>query len=497
MASSSSSRRNTNMNMNIALLLLALLTASTSIQTVSATPSRLRRHPHQQQQLDDDEETAAIELPNTYTYDEPPPLTQQRPPTSDDEPTSLIAQQFSSNPYSTQDPLTMVLTGLATLSSIRITPTSFITDSLTTSNLHHVADSYNQVYGEFCVYERNLNKRHPAVYPTVDSVMATSNHCGEHRFSLDLMEVMEAVHRHDNNDASTASSSSSSSSKCTLPLSGMIFHEGYAGAGIISNTLSTFQNVRVISEHSALTDALSACDTIWNRYKVEDCVVEKERRLVMDVISLLSRTATPTRNGAASVEEEHLYLKLSASSTTYLPTLRTLYPNTPWLFVYRTNPDAALAKSLTGRRYTLCKKTKRNPSKTLLAKSTTSSTSSTSIEYHRSTNTNNGGGSIQSLEQMSPVQVCAMHLSTLIDVATQEYNDNEGGLLNNNMGMLVQYDQVFTEKKVAVEMLLTSILPFLGLHYDYDELLVSNTSSEQQQQVEIYLDLHPQVRSRP
>lgn len=114
--------------------------------------------------------------------DEEPPLS------IDDEEAegySLIAQQFTNDPFVSLDNIQMILNGQLKLAGIRYHPTSFAIDD---NN-----DEYSEVYGDFCVYDTQLNKNNPSFYPTVKDVMSMSNHCGEHRYSILLNEVMDAI----------------------------------------------------------------------------------------------------------------------------------------------------------------------------------------------------------------------------------------------------------------------------------------------------------------
>jgi len=105
---------------------------------------------------------------------------------------SLIAQQFTNDPFASHDNIQMILNGQLKLASIRYHPTSFAIDD---NN-----EEYSEVYGDFCVYDTQINKIDPSYYPTVKDVMSTSNHCGEHRYSILLNEVMDAINNRGDED---------------------------------------------------------------------------------------------------------------------------------------------------------------------------------------------------------------------------------------------------------------------------------------------------------
>jgi hypothetical protein len=278
--------------------------------------------------------------------------------------------------------------------------------------------SYTGVYGIFCVYDDKLNKKEPAVYPTADHMMHTSDHCQEHRYTLPLTKVITAVASHDNHLPTQKK----------LPLSGMLFHQGYSGAGLVANVLSTFDNTVVVSEHTAIRDALSACDYIHNRFSTNTCSSTKHKKLVMDVISLLSRS---------NVDDniDHLYLKLDSAASVYIPMLRELYPYAKWTFSYRT-AEHVLAKSTEPKRNT-CKNTRRQPSKAV---------SANALEHNID------------LEELTTHEVCALHLSTLLDVAYQEHE-------RSGTGMLLSYDDDLLQGE---DVLLDLVLPYLGLQEEID-----------------------------
>lgn len=338
-------------------------------------------------------------------------LAEEDPPIEEE---SLIAMQFTADPYADRDKIELIQSGEAKLASLRLSP-----DSLAEGN-----DS--GVYAIFCVFDDKLNKHDPAVYPTVDYMMQKSDHCIENKYTLPLNEVMEGVRSYDETP-------SGNEPLKRLPLSGMIFHEGFSGATLIANALATFDNTLVISEHAAIRDALNACDYIRNRFNSDDCSSSKHQKLIEDVVTLLSRSAD------SSIE--HMYVKLDAASAVYLPLLRTIYPGAKWTFVHR-KPEHVLAKSV-GPKRNSCALTKRQPSSVMASKA---------AEYSLD------------LEELSTHEVCAFHLSTLLDVASHEHESTGTGLLISYEGDLLQEG-----------FLLNTVIPYLGLQQEID----ANPSSAQ------------------
>lgn len=208
----------------------------------------------------------------------------------------------------------------------------------------------------------------------------------------------------------------------------MLFHQGYSGAGLVSNALTAFDSTLVVSEHAALQDALSACDIVRNRYRLDDCSAAKQQRLVRDIVSLISRTSDPSI--------DHLFLKLNSSSAAYLHALRALYPDAKWTFSHR-DAGEILSKSMERKRRSTCIKTRRNPSTALAAKS---------AEFNID------------LEQLSHHEVCALHLSTLLEAAMKEHE-------SSGTGLLVSYDDIASS---AGSFIIEEVLPYLGLQGELD-----------------------------
>lgn len=321
---------------------------------------------------------------------------------------SLIAMQFTDDPHAGRDHMEMIQNGELGLSGIIYAPKSFTASG---------GSDYTEVYGEFCAFDSALNKADPAHYPTIDAVMSQSEHCDEHSYTIPLREVMEAV---------SATDGSSNKMK-RLPVTGLLFHIGYSGAGLVSNALATFESAHVVSEHTAIRDALSACDIIRNRYLSEDCSPEKQSMLLRDVVTLLSRVP-------ATSPARHLYLKAPSMSAAHLNELRSLYPEAKWAFVYRKAEDA-LAKATMRNRDTVCVKSRRNPSAALIAKA-----------RERGLD----------LEALSPHDLCAMHLATLLEAAVREHEAS-------GTGMLISYDKDILSN---VDAMVNVILPYLGLGED-------------------------------
>lgn len=388
---------------NLAVLSVIIAAAVGLLTAVVAiTVSQLSDDYQQRRLLTNNNDGAAS--PTDFIEDEDePPLEEE----------SLIAMQFTANPYAGRDKIEMIKSGEAKLASLRLSP-----DSL--SEGPQGSNSYTGVYGIFCAFDDQLNKKNPSVYPTFDHMVQTSDHCIENRYTLPLDVVVEAVTSYDKKSIRT------NESLKKLPLSGMLFHQGFSGAGLIANALTTFDDTVVISEHSAIRDALNACDYLHNRFNSNDCSSSKHQKLIEDVISLLSRSSD------SSIE--HMFLKLDSASSAYIPLLRAIYPDSKWTFHYR-KAEHVLAKSTEPKRNT-CVLKKRQPSSVM---------ASQALDHN------------VDLEELSTHEVCALHLSTLVDVASREHE-------STGTGMLISYEDDLLQEDALLE----TILPYLGLQKEID-----------------------------
>ncbi|KAL7529835.1 hypothetical protein ACHAWF_003127 [Thalassiosira exigua] len=320
---------------------------------------------------------------------------------------SLVAAQFSPDPHARRDKWDMLRKGEIWLAGIRTAPRSLSRGDGDDDD----DEAYENVYGEFCAYDPLLNRRDPSRYPASKDVVGASEHCGEHRYALPLDEAVRAIHP------------ASEGSARSIPVAGLLFHQGRAGAGAISNALTAFDSALVISEHAAIQDALAACDVARNRYRMDDCSTKKRAKLVRDVIALLARTNEP--------DVTEVYLKLDAGSAAYLPVVRRALPEAPWTFSYR-DAGEVLAKHSRKKREGGCAKARRNPTEALRQKSAEAQLD---------------------LEALERREACALHLSTLLESAVREAE-------RTGTGMLVSYRDV---KETSGEVILEEVLPYLGL----------------------------------
>lgn len=326
---------------------------------------------------------------------------------------SLIAAQFGPDPFADQDKMQMILDGELTLVDIRYLPGSF------SSTLE--GDGYENVWCDFCKMEWELNKEDPSKYPSVRDIMGESRHCSEHRYSLPCTDVITAVRAHD-------ASPAESNGVHPVDVTGILLHEGRSGCTVVSNALTVAEpdTTKVIAEHPAPTAVVMACDKIRNKHLSEDCDEAKQVALLRDVVMLLSRTS--------DADLTNLYVKMHASGSAYVDIIRKAFPESKWGFCFR-DADVALTKA-TQKKRNSCLKMQRSPSSALL-------------QYANEKSVD--------LKDVSGVEVCSMHLGSLVKSAFDEHQ-------RSSTGLLIDYDEQLKSGTALVD----TILPYFGMNTKED-----------------------------
>jgi hypothetical protein len=210
---------------------------------------------------------------------------------------SLIASQFSKDPYAGQDKMQLILAGQFKLMTVHMS-------------------SDNDIYGSFCEFDFSSQQEDPSLVPRFIDLHQT-RHCEEHHITLPLREVSQACRDHDKADSKMRS---------MLP-SAFIFHQPKSGSALLTNMISASQpGSRVISESSAVGNILG-CNNCTHHAKVE---------ALQHAIYLLGRTSR-------TAVDQYLYVKISAARTTGIRVVLEAFPDTQWVFVTR-DPDVILQK---------------------------------------------------------------------------------------------------------------------------------------------------------
>jgi hypothetical protein len=109
-----------------------------------------------------------------------------------------------------------------------------------------------------------------------------------------------------------------------LPLSGLIFHTSRCGSTLVSQMLAQLTGTVVLSEPAVVDQLLRA----------RPAADGGRGHALAGLIGALARSRAP--------DQQRMVLKLDAWSTRDLKLIRSTFPGTPWLFVYR-NPDEVIA----------------------------------------------------------------------------------------------------------------------------------------------------------
>ena len=230
---------------------------------------------------------------------------------------SLIALQFSKDPYADQDKMELILSGQFMLINVHMT-------------------SNEDIYGDFCEFNFDAQQEDPSLVPRFIDLHQTV-HCQEHHVTLPLLEVAKACRKQDKGTKMMHS----------MEPNAFIFHQPKSGSTLLTNMIAASQpGSRLISESSAVGNILG-CNNCDHHAKME---------ALQDAIYMLGRTSS------TDDQQQHFYIKFSAPSTAGLSVVRESFPDTKWLFVYR-DADVILQKLMNHRieRRNCHMKKRRNP----------------------------------------------------------------------------------------------------------------------------------------
>lgn len=104
-----------------------------------------------------------------------------------------------------------------------------------------------------------------------------------------------------------------------IPPTGFIFHMSRCGSTLTSQMLAASSRNIVLSEASPIDSVL----------RLENINSNEKEQLLLAIINALGRKKHP--------EENRLFIKFESWSTFHLPLIKRLFPDVPWIFIYR-NP---------------------------------------------------------------------------------------------------------------------------------------------------------------
>jgi len=259
--------------------------------------------------------------------------------------------------------------------------------------------AYNGVTATFCPINWELQKSNPSLVPMYRELISQED-CERNKFTINMREISQKVRSY---DESITNKNAGASRVKQLELGGAVFHESRCGSTLVANLLSASnpQAHRVYSESHPPTTVLKACTL-----SPSHCSREKQAKLLRDVVYLMSRSA--------SREETHVFFKIQSIGVYNIPTFAKIFPDTPWIFVYRDSVEvlASQLKHLDNTASAACLRSRRRPLKVVHKL----------VEHHGKT-----------VSDLTNVEFCAAHVGTMCKAAL------EGLELPSSKGRAVNY----------------------------------------------------------
>lgn len=203
----------------------------------------------------------------------------------------------------------------------------------------------------------------------------------------------------------------------TVPPTGFIFHSSRCGSTLVANACRAITNSIVLSEPPALDKLIARLITDAPESSPRSAIYSA---LIRGLVHVLAQR----RKG----DERHLFIKFACCSFSQIDRIRRIWPNVPWLFLYR-NPIETIVSNTTNVPPWLIDNDRR-----VLASITNTSTTDVAA--------------------MSLEELCARTIGSLYTTAHRLANDG---------GMLLNYNQL----SVPV---ISSVLKFFNINPSSDEL---------------------------
>jgi len=250
---------------------------------------------------------------------------------------------------------------------------------------------YEGVKGHFCNLDWSQYKSDPSSIPMFKDLVKPCN--ARNSFTYDLKEIVNLATAMDNPDIHA------------MEPSGFIFHESRCGSTLVANALTAMdpEQHRVYSESRPLIRAIRACGIGG-----KECPSQVGVELIQDVVYIMGRTRDSLEKG--------LFFKIQSLGTKYIDVVLEAFPNTPWIFVYRDPVQIMMSQLALGIRRAVCIR---------------------QLALHLPVSTNTFLTSIgRNMKDLSPVEKCAVQLSTLCNAAIAAITRSKG------MGIGVNYENL-------------------------------------------------------
>ena len=120
----------------------------------------------------------------------------------------------------------------------------------------------------------------------------------------------------------------------SLKPSGFIFHSSRCGSTLVANACKSLENSIVISEAYAI-------DKLVSRFSSDGA----DGGIKELLYSIFVRGAVNALGQRTTGKERHFFVKFSSCSVAHLARIQRIWPDVPWLFVYR-NPTETIVSNL-------------------------------------------------------------------------------------------------------------------------------------------------------
>mmetsp|Transcript_28901 Transcript_28901/g.34351 ORF Transcript_28901/g.34351 Transcript_28901/m.34351 type:complete len:473 (-) Transcript_28901:96-1514(-) len=249
---------------------------------------------------------------------------------------------------------------------------------------------YEGVKGHFCNLDWSQYKSDPSSIPMFKDLVKPCN--ARNSFTYDLKEIVNLATAMDNPDIHA------------MEPSGFIFHESRCGSTLVANALTAMdpEQHRVYSESRPLIRAIRACGIGG-----KECPSQVGVELIQDVVYIMGRTRDSLEKG--------LFFKIQSLGTKYIDVVLEAFPNTPWIFVYREPVQIITSQLKHGVKKANCVKQYGH------------------ISHEKKLFLTSIG---RSEKELSPVEKCAVHLSTICDAAIVAISRSKG------KGIRISYDNI-------------------------------------------------------
>ena len=193
------------------------------------------------------------------------------------------------------------------------------------------------VSARFCHIDWKLQKQNPSTVPMFKDVQTQSTLCPGTMMEVDLMTIAEQAREFDK--AVQADPSKKKVVTSVYPPTGVVFHETRCGSTLAANMLASFSpaHSRVYSESPPPVTALRACPN-------GACDRNMHKKMIEDLFYMMGRIP-------AGEDPQHVFFKFQSITTHYIHEFTRVFPDVPWVFLYRDSVEVMMSHFKGGEDY--------------------------------------------------------------------------------------------------------------------------------------------------